>query len=79
MTHCLRLQHGELERWLPVEEQYRPSSGNSRWKRCYVTLWLAGASAKLTVYENKETFKQLCDNIVMQWVEEVNIHKQPAS
>ena len=36
---------GELERWLPAEEQYRPSSGNSRWKRCYVTLWLAGASA----------------------------------
>ena len=32
---------------------------------------LGRPAAKLTVYENKETFKQLCDNIVMQWVEEV--------
>ena len=58
---------GQLERWLPSEEQYRDGT---RWKQCYVTVWLAGAAAKLTVYENEETFKQLCDNVIIQWVDE---------
>lgn len=65
---------GQLERWLPAEEQYRDGT---RWKQCYVTVWLAGAAAKLTVYENEETFKQLCDNVIIQWVEEPPPDSQP--
>ena len=56
---------GELEHWLAPEQQFR--DGN-RWKRGYVTLWLAGATARLTVYESKETFHRLTDNIVRSWV-----------
>lgn len=65
---------GQLERWLPAEQQYRDGT---RWKQCYVTVWLAGAAAKLTVYENEETFKQLCDNVIVQWVEEPDPESQP--
>ena len=56
---------GELEHWLAPERQFR--DGN-RWKRGYVTLWLAGATARLTVYESKEKFHRLTDNIVRSWV-----------
>ena len=48
-----------------INWQFR--DGN-RWKRGYVTLWLAGATARLTVYESKETFHRLTDNIVRSWV-----------
>ena len=37
----------------------------------------ARAAAKLTVYENEETFKQLCDNVIMQWVEKPDPESQP--
>eukprot|EP01043_Picozoa_sp_COSAG02_P037053 COSAG02_NODE_2755_length_8085_cov_6.024418_2_plen_575_part_00 len=71
----LQLQmQGQLERWLPAEEQYRDGT---RWKQCYVTVWLAGAAAKLTIYENEETYKQLCDNVIVQWVEEPPPGSQP--
>ena len=71
----LQLQmQGQLERWLPAEEQYRDGT---RWKQCYVTVWLAGAAAKLTVYENEQTFKQLCENVIVQWVEEPPPGSQP--